>query len=415
MAAAAHTRSTNGGAGGGVFSPDRSRRGSTTATTATSTTDDAPPPPPCPVRSLTAFGQLGRDVLYGNRSEGMYGIPGSSKFVLSSTTAGGVTLTTTATSAATGTAAPIGGQVLAGWSGKDGLAGDLLLSSSGVAEATITRAFALPPPPRRREDDDSGSAAKPAASAAASAAKPARLVVGAVLSLPGLADEPKKLPPKVTFDYSATFLHARASAGLTKRPLLTAAVVAGAGRVGLTLTSAGGKSGSTANGTATLLYGYSLAPGLALGLEAVADVSGAAAAGMFALPSHGPQPAAAAAAGGDGGGEAAAAAVAPAAAAVLPPPLPPPPLLGTPTLAIGASYRIPPPASRKDGSGGTGSSANNGGGGGSGVVKLKLTSSGVASLLYRDTLAAGPRLTLTAQVDTKDLSKAPRLGVTMEL
>ncbi|EFJ49902.1 hypothetical protein VOLCADRAFT_89375 [Volvox carteri f. nagariensis] len=60
-------------------------------------TPPSQPPPPCPVKSLAQFGQLAKDVLYGNRVEGLYGTAGVSKFMISSTNGRGLSLTTTAT------------------------------------------------------------------------------------------------------------------------------------------------------------------------------------------------------------------------------------------------------------------------------------------------------------------------------
>jgi hypothetical protein len=59
---------------------------------------ESSPAPPCPIKTLAQFGQLAKDVLYGNRTEGVYGTAGASKFVISSSTAAGLSLTTTATS-----------------------------------------------------------------------------------------------------------------------------------------------------------------------------------------------------------------------------------------------------------------------------------------------------------------------------
>ncbi len=62
-----------------------------------------------------------------------------------------------------------------------------------------------------------------------------------------------------------------------------------------------------------------------------------------------------------------------------------------------------------------------GGGYGAGTFKVKVDSGGVVSVLYRDELAAGPRVTLTAQVgaqvqgetgeDLRDVDGRPSLPV----
>ncbi|KAG2485479.1 hypothetical protein HYH03_015754 [Edaphochlamys debaryana] len=346
-----------------------------------------------PVKALTAFGQMAKDVLYGNKSEGLFGAAGTAKVAVSSVTASGVNFTTTAMTPTAG--GSLTGQVLASYASKDGAwLGDVLLTKSGIAEVTTSYGFTLPPPPPR---DGEGEGRPPS--------KPGRLALGGIVSLPALSVPEQALPPKLTVDYAGRNLHVKTSATATARPLLTAAVVAGAGRVAVggdavVSTSQGptprvtrwsaaaawhddrqhvGLTLAGGGATATLLYGYSLQPGVTLGAEAVADVRSAA--GLVK------------AAGGSGAGA--------GEVGVAPVPVPRPP----PSFAVGASFKLP--ARSKNGSSSSGSS--------SGVVKVKVSSTGSVSLLYRDVLAQGPSITLTAVVDGRDLAKAPRLGLSMDI
>ncbi|GLC45642.1 hypothetical protein PLESTB_001789400 [Pleodorina starrii] len=417
----------------GAVSPPRRRDSPPSSSSSSSSRRSSSPPPPCPVKSLAQFGQLAKDVLYGNRTEGLYGSPGASKFVISSTTGGGVTLTTTATSSSISGSIPLSGQVVATYSSPSpggSWLGDLLLTSGGVAEATLSRTIHLPAPAAPPEGGEGQPRpVKPL--------PPGKVVVGCVVSLPALAEKAQMMPPKITLDYSGNYLVAKSSATVAPKPLLTANAVAGMGKValggeaafssatrrltrwsaaagwiddrqhiGLTLTPAttGGGGGGGGSGKATLLYGYSLRPGLALALEATADPKPAWEA-MFTPPPPPPPPPSGAAA--EAGSAAGGTALTPAAAAVS---------KGggfsavQPTFALGASYRLPGKAD-----GGGGGSGGSGSGGGSGVVKFKVSSRGMVSLMYRDTLSVGPRVTLTAELDGLDPSRGPKLGMQLEV
>ncbi|PNW71182.1 hypothetical protein CHLRE_16g694300v5 [Chlamydomonas reinhardtii] len=434
-----------------------------------------PPPPPCPVKSLTQFGSLARDVLVGNKAEGLFGVPGAAKLSISSTTSAGVSITTTATSNTAGSKPPAG-QVLAAYAAPDGAwLGDVLLSSGGIAELTVSRGFTLPaslytsPRDRDRDGADSGSSSGSGSSGSGGGSsaklrpplKPGRVVVGGVVSLPGLSSREQALPPKFTLDYAGTYWHAKTATSLPLapgggmgRPSLTASAVTGAGRlalgadVSLTVTGGGGggsSSGTAAAGaagaggvgsssgggggagvrltrwgaaaawhderqhvalqllqsgkTASLWYGYCLQPGVTLGVSAEADVSGVRLA---------PAPATAAPATAVGAA-ATATAVEGAAVAGRHPFMPPP------TFAVGASFRLPAAASANGGKSGSSSGSGGGSSSGGGVVKVKAASDGTVSVLYRDVTATGQRLTLTAQLDALDLTKSPRLGMSVDV
>ncbi|KAG2441475.1 hypothetical protein HXX76_003097 [Chlamydomonas incerta] len=442
-----------------------------------------PGPPPCPVKSLTQFGAMARDVLVGNKAEGLFGAPGAAKLSISSATSAGVSLTTTATcNTAAAAAKPAAGQLLAAYAAPGAAwQGDVLLTSGGVAELTVTRGFTLPASlytsdrverDRDREGGEAGGGGRPTAPTPAPLRpplKPGWLVVGGVVSLPGLSSREQVLPPKLTLEYGGTYCHGKLSStplpalapgGGPGRPAVTASAVAGAGRVALgadvsfslagssgssgggaaTAGAGGGRGGGGAavrldrwsaaaawhdekqhvalqllqNGkTASLLYGYSLQPGVTLGVSAEADVSGVrlATAGSSSSSSS-------------TGGEVPAAAAAEGAAAgrsktggggFLPPP----------TFAVGASFRLPAAAASStssssssrygNNSGGNKSSGSANGGGGGGVVKVKAASDGTVSLLYRDVTSTGQRLTLTAQLDALHLTKSPRLGMSVDV
>ncbi|KAG2437696.1 hypothetical protein HYH02_011074 [Chlamydomonas schloesseri] len=429
-----------------------------------------PPPPPCPVKSLTQFGSLAKDVLVGSKAEGLFGVPGTAKLSISSATTSGVSITTTATSSTGAASKPPSGQLLGAYASPDGAwLGDVLLTSGGVAELTVSRSYTLPASlytpsssPTSPRDNNSNRDRDGSGGGAAAALKPGRVVVGGVLSLPGLSSRDQVLPPKLTLDYAGTYWHAKTSTTLPLapggglgRPSLTASAVTGAGRlalgadVSLTTTSAtttasgggggGGATGGAAGGggaggggvrvtrwsaaaawhderqhvamqllqggkTASLLYGYCLQPGVTLGVSAEADVAGVSAARRAnATVTATPGSAATAAAG--------AADVAAAGGAQRPRALMPPP-----TFAVGASFRLP--AARSNGNNSDrnkNSSSSSSGGSSSGVVKVKAASDGTLSVLYRDVTSTGQRLTLTAQLDALDLTKSPRLGLAVDV
>ncbi|EFJ49903.1 hypothetical protein VOLCADRAFT_89376 [Volvox carteri f. nagariensis] len=331
-----------------------------------------------------------------------------------------------------GSSGPLAGQLLASFTSPSRTGpfmADLLVTTGGVAEATVSHTFTVPVPAPAPAAADRGS--EPTAPPGSQAGK---LVLGGVASVPALAEKSKVWPPKVTLDYVGNYLHIKTSSSLGPKPLISAAAVGGTGRVdvggeaaysssALRVTSwtaaaawhderqhvelqlrgsgvVGVGSSSNGGGKATLLYGYSLKPGVALGLEAVADLKPAMEA-FFAPP---PPPATAGdgnggGASGGGGGKSGAGTARAAAAAAAPP-----------AFAIGASFKVP-----KKAAAGTGTGRGSGGGGGGGVVKVKISSRGVVSLLYRDTLAAGPRVTFTAEVDGLNPGTRPRLGLQLEV
>lgn len=49
--------------------------------------------------------------------------------------------------------------------------------------------------------------------------------------------------------------------------------------------------------------------------------------------------------------------------------------------------------------------------GGGAVAKVKVDNSGIVSALYEDSLLSGPRVTVSTQLDSKDLNKAPKVGL----
>ncbi|PNH11992.1 hypothetical protein TSOC_001099, partial [Tetrabaena socialis] len=180
-----------------------------------------PPPPPCPIKLYTQFGQLAKDVLYGSRKEGMYGGAGVFKFTLTSSTSTGLTLSSVATSSGPGS---LSGQLLAARSTKDGWLSEVLLTSGGVAECTLSRAFTPTVP---SSATNGGGSDKDAAAASAPPLKLGTFRLGGVVPVPAFVGSPA--PPKVTLDYSGTYLHAKTSATVDRLPTLTASAV---GRVG---------------------------------------------------------------------------------------------------------------------------------------------------------------------------------------